>query len=351
VIDIVVRSTRPLAEADRKACIMDSLRPLKALGISDLEAELYRWLLRCPGSTLADMGQHMSAAPDSLCEAVAALEQAGLITRTLDQRLLPTAPDVGLEALIVWRQTELERARTLASHLMADFQEGRQAQSPDLVEVVTGAGAVHRRFEQLQRGARREVQVLDTPPYMGPGGTPNDVEYEGLARGVIYRGIYDRAAIEAAPRTINAIARYVAAGEQARFVPRLPLKLAIIDREFGYLPLIAGQPDIARFLLIRPCSLLNALLYIFDVLWKQAVVIPVDGGPAAPAMNGQDPRLSADDRQLLRLLAAGMKDQAIASHLGMSYRTASRRISGLMAALGAESRFQAGLYAARQGWL
>jgi DNA-binding NarL/FixJ family response regulator len=35
----------------------------------------------------------------------------------------------------------------------------------------------------------------------------------------------------------------------------------------------------------------------------------------------------------------------------MSYRTASRRISGLMAALGAESRFQAGLYAARQGWL
>jgi DNA-binding CsgD family transcriptional regulator len=317
---------------------MDSLRPLKALGISDLEAELYRWLLRCPGSTLAGMGQHMSATPESLCEAVAALEQAGLITRTLDQRLVPTAPDVGLEALIVWRQTELERARTLASQLMADFQEGRQAQSPDLIEVVTGARTVHRRFEQLQRGARREVQVLDTPPYMGPGGTPNDVEYEGLARGIIYRGIYDRAAIEAAPRTINAIAHYVAAGEQARFVPRLPLKLAIIDREFGYL-------------LIRPCSLLNALLYIFDVLWKQAVPITVDGGSAAPAADGQGPGLSADDRKLLRLLAAGMKDQAIASHLGMSYRTASRRISGLMAALGAESRFQAGLYAARQGWL
>jgi DNA-binding CsgD family transcriptional regulator len=333
---------------------MESLRPLTALGISDLEAELYRWLLRCPGSTAADLGQHMSAAPDSLCEAVAALEQAGLITRTLDQRLMPTAPDVGLEALIVWRQTELERARTLASQLMADFHDGRQEQSPDLVEIVTGARTVHRRFEQLQRGARREVQVLDTPPYMGPGGTPNDVEYEGLARGVIYRGIYDRAAIEAAPGTINAIAHYVAAGEQARFVPRLPLKLAIIDREFGYLPLIADQPDIARFLLIRPCSLLNALLYIFDVLWEHAVPITADGGPAAPAapaVNGPAPVPSADDRKLLRLLATGMKDQAIASHLGMSYRTASRRISGLMAALGAESRFQAGLYAARQGWL
>jgi DNA-binding NarL/FixJ family response regulator len=87
------------------------------------------------------------------------------------------------------------------------------------------------------------------------------------------------------------------------------------------------------------------------VLWSQAVPITADGGSAAPAVNGQDPGLSADDRKLLRLLAAGMKDQAIASHLGMSYRTASRRISGLMAALGAESRFQAGLYAARQGWL
>jgi DNA-binding CsgD family transcriptional regulator len=330
---------------------MDPLRPLTALGISDLEAELYRQLLRCPGSTLADLGQHMSADPDSLCEAVAGLERAGLITRTLDQRFVPIAPDVGLEALIVWRQAELERARTMAGQLMGDFHEGRQTQSPDLVEVVAGAQAVHRRFEQLQRGARHEVQVLDTPPYMGPGGTPNEVEYEGLARGVVYRGIYDRAAIEAAPKTMNAIARYMAAGEQARFVPRLPLKLAIVDREFGYLPLIADQPDIARFLLIRPCSLLNALLYIFDVLWKQAVPIPVDGSEADPPTDGHGPRLSASDRQLLRLLATGMKDQAIASHLGMSYRTASRRISALMSALGADSRFQAGLYAARQGWL
>jgi DNA-binding NarL/FixJ family response regulator len=46
-----------------------------------------------------------------------------------------------------------------------------------------------------------------------------------------------------------------------------------------------------------------------------------------------------------------MTDEAISRHLGWSYRTTRRRIAALLHTLGADTRFQAGLHAARRGWL
>jgi DNA-binding NarL/FixJ family response regulator len=56
-------------------------------------------------------------------------------------------------------------------------------------------------------------------------------------------------------------------------------------------------------------------------------------------------------QQLLEMLASGAKDEQIARALGMSLRTVRRRIASLMAELGADSRFQAGIEAVRRGWL
>jgi DNA-binding CsgD family transcriptional regulator/transposase-like protein len=324
---------------------------LQALGISRVEESVYRLLLRYPGSSMSEISQRLGAGRHSVRAAVSGLERYGLVSQSPSPQplLFPVAPDVAMEALILRRQADLEQARTLAKRLMTDFHEGRRAQPPGVVEIVSGAEAVHRRFEHLQRGAKHLVQVLDTPPYAGPGGTPNKVELEALARGVEYRGIYDKAALEAAPGTIHAIARYVSAGEQARFLTALPLKLATIDREFGYVPLTVSQPDIAQFMVVRPCSLLDALLYIFETLWE--IATPITFGPDGPGEHDHSGEVATHDERLLNLLATGMTDQAIARHLGLSYRTARRRIAALMAALGADSRFQAGVQANRNGWL
>jgi DNA-binding CsgD family transcriptional regulator len=330
---------------------MPAAHSLRALGISQVEESVYRLLLRHPGCGISEIVQLLGTGRHSVRAALSGLEHYGLVSLSPgpQPRYVPVAPDVGMEALILRRQADLEEARTLANRLMTDFHEGQRAQSPGVVEIVSGAEAVHRRFEQLQRGAKRLVQVLDTPPYAGLGGTPNKVEREALARGVEYRGIYDKAALEAAPRTINAIARYVAAGEQARFLSKLPFKLATFDREFGYVPLTVSQPGIAKFMVVRPCSLLDALLYIFDTLWERAT--PITFGPEGVRQHDHNGAIPPGDGRLLNLLATGMTDEAVAHHLGLSYRTARRRIAALMAALGAESRFQAGVQASRTGWL
>jgi DNA-binding CsgD family transcriptional regulator len=325
---------------------------LTALGLPELGERVYRLLLDKPGSTGADISAQLGAGEPGVLSALTALTREGLVDKSLDvpTKYLPVAPDVGLEVLIMRAQGELDKVRALTRELTTSFHRGRVPLHPELVEVVTGTDAVNRRFEDLQRRAKREVQCLDTPPYTGPhGGRPNTVELEALARGVVYRGIYDRAALEAGPGTIDAIARYVAAGEQARLIDHLPMKLATIDRELGFVPLQVDQTDISRILVIRPCSLLDTLLFVFDTLWTLATPISFDtGAPVAHQEAGDE--LTQLDYRILNLLAAGLKDKAIAHHIGLSYSTTRRHITGLLERLGAQTRFQAGLQAARLGF-
>jgi DNA-binding NarL/FixJ family response regulator len=69
----------------------------------------------------------------------------------------------------------------------------------------------------------------------------------------------------------------------------------------------------------------------------------------ASAMADAPPAVDAEGLAILRLLAAGRKDEAAARTLRMSPRTYRRRVAELMALLGAESRFQAGVRAKTLG--
>jgi DNA-binding NarL/FixJ family response regulator len=68
---------------------------------------------------------------------------------------------------------------------------------------------------------------------------------------------------------------------------------------------------------------------------------------ALPAAEGP----SDTDRKLLALLAAGLKDEAIARHLQITTRSLRRRMGKIMDLLNARSRFQAGVQAAARGWI
>jgi DNA-binding NarL/FixJ family response regulator len=60
--------------------------------------------------------------------------------------------------------------------------------------------------------------------------------------------------------------------------------------------------------------------------------------------------LSPQEADVLTLLGAGLTDQAIARQLGVSLRTARRRINAIMTRVHGSTRFQAGA-AAHRGWL
>jgi DNA-binding NarL/FixJ family response regulator len=61
------------------------------------------------------------------------------------------------------------------------------------------------------------------------------------------------------------------------------------------------------------------------------------------------PELTERELQVLRLLADGESNKAIAAGLGISERTARTHVSNILAKLGVSSRTQAALWAAREG--
>lgn len=139
------------------------------------------------------------------------------------------------------------------------------------------------------------------------------------------------------PERVAEIQLYAGAGEQARVLPALPLKLALVDDRWALLPVSSGT-ELQSVLLVRPSSLLDALAGLFELYWSRAMRVPAADSTDLPRDR---------HRQLLTLLAAGLTDESIARQMGVSTRTVQRWVRELMDRFGARTRFQAGIQAAR----
>ena len=310
---------------------------LEVLGISADDERIYRSLLRQPGISAAELGRAVGRRPDSVRLSVDRLESMGLVTRVGgSDGLQATRPDVAVDVLVARKQAELAAVQAQARGLLEELPRDQGAEPQDYLEIVRGREAVAHRFLQLQQTTQVELMVLDRPPYAQEVTEPNQGELELLGRGVRSRGIYAPEAIEQ-PASLQGLRQAVEAGEEARVHPNLPLKLAISDRAAALLPL-TGEESTESALVIRASMLLEALIALFELLWASAVPLPDEPHPD-------------HDVELVALLAAGLKDETIARHLGISGRSLSRRTNKLMADLGARTRFQGGIQATRLGLL
>jgi DNA-binding CsgD family transcriptional regulator len=193
-------------------------------------------------------------------------------------------------------------------------------------------------------GATEQAVGTDTPPYVADGSSQvSGAELALLDRGVRFRAIYASEVLDH-PALVARLSAMAERGEQARVLPQVPLKLLIVDGKTAILPLAGENPPDsrpsgqARAVVVTDSVLTNALQVLFDQLWAQATPLRLTS-TADPVTD------------LINLLATGMKDETIARQLGISSRTLRRRISQAQDQLGATSRFQAGIQAARHGWV
>lgn len=326
-------------------------RLLQAVGVSAEDELIYRALLRHPRTTLSELAQTIGRSVPSLRRAVPRLEQLGLISRVPGQppQLVATRPNIAVEALVSRRQEELAQTRVAAATLMAELPADEHHRTAELVTIVHGRQAVAAQFVQLQQGATAEILVLDRPPYAQDPQVPNPGELDVLRRDVQVRGIYAAEALEI-PGVLAHAHEAVAAGEQARVGVVVPTKLAIADRRLAILPLTSDQ-QVDSALIVHSSSLLDALVALFELLWRTGLPLPGAATDDADANGTADDTDSGPDPDLMTLLMAGLKDEAVARQLGVSLRTVHRRISTLMEELNARTRFQAGVLASQRGWI
>jgi DNA-binding CsgD family transcriptional regulator len=163
---------------------------------------------------------------------------------------------------------------------------------------------------------------------------------DSIAAGVEFRSLYD--AQHAADHWGSySIEQSVKAGEQARVRQTVPLKMMHVDDTVALITI--DKTGSQGALHIESPAILTLLAEWFDALWAAPDTTVI--GDTAPT------GLTPVRHKVLTLLAAGLTDESIANHTGTGVRTVRRHISAIMEILQVESRFAAGVAAAKRGWL
>lgn len=324
----------------------------ETVGIPAVEARVYEALIPQTNSTVEALSSRTNLTTARTARALVSLARRGLVTRLAGRPARYTAvePSLAGSVLISKREHELRQLQQHLNKLDETFHtESPTLRSGEHVEVIEGAPKIWRTFVRVQRSARHEVRAFDKPPYFVVAGKygdegPNFEEREFLSAGAIgYRVVYDQESVTTPGRLEN-IWEGINLGEQARVGAALPAKLVICD---DTLAIVSSPADYNNEIahLVYPSSLLEMVCGLFEAVWDRAIPLNRSEPRAAPAT------LDNHDRQLLGLLASGATDAAIARTFGWSTRTVQRHVQHLMEQVGARTRFQIGMEAARRGWI
>jgi len=250
---------------------------LTRLGLTTYEAKAYAALVRRDSSTAAQVARLAGVPRQRIYDVLSGLVEKGLASTRPGRvvKYVATAPESAIGHLVSEHRrhlSDLERdAERLVSELGPAFRAGREKTDPlEYVEVLRERRAINERFGELQAGIKNEILVFTKPPYARP---PQDnVEGIEVTRSHEARAVYELSVFDD-PEVAEGVRRFVEAGEQARFVPELPLKLVIIDETmvmFGMEDPVAGSVaggDLTIVVVEHP-SLAKVLKVAFDAIWS-----------------------------------------------------------------------------------
>ncbi|MFJ9608843.1 LuxR C-terminal-related transcriptional regulator [Kitasatospora sp. NPDC101176] len=328
---------------------------LDVFGLDTRTEAVYREMLERPSGGVAELAARVGTTETEVREALDQLVELGLLTPSREAvgGLRAVSLEVGL-AHLLRRQEEEELARhhralavgkAAAARAIASYSALQPGTNLEGNERLLGLDAIQARLEVLTRGLRVECLSII------PGGAQSEASLEAsrpldeaaLDRGVRLRAVYQES-VRNDPPTLAYAQWTTDHGGEVRTSHVLPARLLIFDRTTALVPI---DPDNSRrgALCTTSPGIVATLVALFEQTWEAAVPLG-----AARVGSGED-GISEGERELLKLLASGMTDEAAGKRLGVSLRTVRRQMSGLMERLQAASRFEAGLKAAQRGWL
>jgi DNA-binding CsgD family transcriptional regulator len=314
-------------------CVTQAERlPTLAGLVSPAAEETYR-RLRFAG------GLRVGAAADEVDPAspgVAELLDLGIACRTgPDERLLrPVDPAAALRMAITARQHDMIsfQHRILdgwarLSHLMPSVVDGGGNTAG--ISVLTRTTDIITRTAELYAAPKTRLRGTETGAFPARPNIPP--ARAGVRRQVLYEIDYQRTDTGAL-----VVDRAASTGEEVRLRSRLPLKMLHVDDAVALVTTEQGA------VLVHAPALVTMLAEWFDLLWTHPTTMTYPVG----AESGLNPV----QRNVLTLMLAS-DDETIARRLEMSVTTVRRHIKAIYRALGVNSRFAAGMVAAKRNWL
>jgi hypothetical protein len=339
--------------------VADPATVVDVLG-SAISAEVAELYLRALHRGYADMADCAAVAEELLSsvDAVTADFETLLKLRLLRHApnrvgvLLPTSPDVAIAELvgpieveIRDRQRQAEAFKSELSTLQGLYFDSRRARNRrEAIDVIEETDGVRATLADIAR--RCTIEVFSAHPGIlsedaVAESEPNDAEL--LARGVRMRSIYQHPA-RVHPRMREFLSGLAQAGAEVRTCEEIPDRIIILDREVAVIPNRSGS---SGAVVVREPSVVDYLYRGLEQRWSASLPL-IDGSTSTVGYGGAGDDLK---RAILRLLAAGAKDEYIARRLSISVRTCRRHIADILEELQANSRFQAGALASSGGLL
>jgi DNA-binding CsgD family transcriptional regulator len=325
--------------------------------LTDQDVALYRAVLAAPNTALPEVARAMGTSADELDKSVARLTEMGLL-RQGDQGdqeslvaispMLAEATVLGAEDLELGaRRAAVEQRRDAIRRLVPDWNAALStAQTEAVVDVISDQSAIANVV--MHYADRCQQELLSIAPGRLPttrmDGRTRVANVYSARRGIKTRALYQHSALrDRATRSyLNELA---ANGARIRFAPSLPGRSLVVDREVALLPIPTEDPGRHGLAVVREPNVIAWVVATFEQLWSEAA-------PLEDVINRQqqdETELDHTRAAILRLMAEGEKDEAISRRLAISVRTCRRHIADYMAQVGATSRFQAGVIAARSG--
>lgn len=320
---------------------------IAALGFSKRVERDYERLLGQSGRELVSVADALLRSPDELLHDTQPLLEVGIVR--IEAARVHVANPAEAVALLL-RETaartslatsRMEHVARALPHLAAPVARPEPGAVSDVQPIdgeISSGGNPVPLLRALIEGSAGDLLWLRPDQFRQPReDAMATVVGEAVRQGRASRAIYPfRAWADARPT----LELRVSAGEQVRLLPELPTRMFIIGSTHAILPEPLGFMDEPRSL-VRQAGLVHALSLWFEALWERASPLPGAGTGERRELN----------RLLLQELSRGAKDEQMARTLGISLRTVRRRVASMMAELGVESRFQAGVEAVRRGWL
>lgn len=320
-----------------------------AAGLDGVCFAVYEYLLARPATVEPQIVEALDEPGEVIVDAVDELARAGFVRVTQGRPRLVAIlqPDAGVAATLAAAEGkvagELERLselRSLSNSLAEVAWTANARREAASFERLVDREAIVSRLQELNHHVQSEI-VTCVPVRLAPGALAEAraADEQLFARGVQVRGLYLQSC-----RNDNATMDYlrwmVENGAELRLAATLPTRFQVFDGRTAVVSdSIHGTPPSA--IIVHSPGVVGALLRLFEYAW--------DGGIEPFAQDPQKNRLTSQQRELVRLLARGAKDESVARQLGVSARTVRRFIADISDLLGTRSRFELGVRCAQLG--
>ena len=246
---------------------------LEQLGLSPAEALVYLAVLNYGPLAATAIASEAGIPRTGVYPTLCSLVEKGLIEGGFGHgsKFMAITPEEALRGLIAREEQKLSERQQVAKELtkaLPSLPADAESALDEFVQVIRTPLLIGERLNRLQLEATRLVEGIVKAPILVPSPW-NPAQRTAMERGVHYKALYERAAIED-PKVAPYIDGWLAGGEEARvFDGDLPYKFVVFDQEVVISTIIrrSGHPTA---LLVRNVPYARGISILFDFFWNQA---------------------------------------------------------------------------------